>query len=481
MSAFSVNTNTLAMTSLRILSNTGKQFADSMTKLSTGLRINNAGDDPAGLIVSESFRAQISGLDQAIRNNQDATNYSKTAEAALEEVNRLLRDARTLAVASSNSGTLDEAQRQANQNQIQSIIQSITRIAQTTAFGTKKLLDGSSGTQAISTSSANVAEMSFSGVFNGQAVNQNSAVTVDVTTAAERAQVVTTKTHASATTTVAAGTFTINGVSFNTTSSDTIESVVSRINQASVQTGVTATWSPGSAVTLTSAEYGSHASVSLVDAAGILQTVAGATTDQGVDAVADVTIDMNGAAAGGNTTVTFSSGQGLNLRDNYGNAINLTENGNLAAGPGAWGQITAGNATFQIGGNAGETTSLSLGNFAATELGKGVVSGLSLGDLNLLTSAGCAEAMQIVDKAIGDVSSARGRVGNFMRNVLESNVRSLAIQRENLASSESSIRDIDVATEMTNFTKLQILQQSGLSMLSQANLAPQSVLALLRQ
>lgn len=481
MSAFSVNTNTLAMTSLRILGNTGNQFATSMTKLSTGLRINNAGDDPAGLIVSESFRAQISGLDQAIRNNQDATNYSKTAEAALEEVNRLLRDARTLSVASSNSGTLDEAQRQANQNQIQSIIQSITRISQSTAFGTKKLLDGSSGTQAISTSAANVADMSFSGVFNGSAVTQNSSVNVNVTTAAERALVATDKTYAATTTTVPAGTFTINGVSFNTTSSDTIESVVARINQASIQTGVTATWAPGQAVTLTSTQYGSAAAVGLVDAAGILQTTAGATTDTGVDAIADVTIDTNGAAAGGLATVTFNSGSGLSLRDNYGNAINLTENGNLAGAPGNWGQITAGNATFQIGGNAGETTSLSLGNFAATELGKGVVSGQSLADLNLLTAAGCSEAMQIVDKAIQDVSTARGRVGNFMRNVLESNVRSLAIQRENLASSESSIRDVDVANEMTNFTKLQILQQSGLAMLSQANAAPQSVLALLRQ
>ena len=480
MSAFSVNTNTLAMTSLRILGNTGKQFADSMTKLSTGLRINNAGDDPAGLIVSESFRAQIAGLDQAIRNNQDATNYSKTAEAALEEVNRLLRDARTLAVASSNSGTLDEAQRQANQNQISSIIQSITRIASTTAFGTKKLLDGSSGTQAISTSAANVTDMSFSGIFAGQAVTQNSSVVVDVTTPAERAQVVTTRTHATANTTVAAGTFTINGVSFNTTSSDTISSVVARINQASVQTGVTATWAAGGAVSLTSVEFGSHAAVSLVDAAGILQTAAGTSTDSGVDAVADVTIDLNGAAAGGSTTVTFT-GRGLSLRDNYGNAINLTENGNLSVAPGTWGQITAGNATFQIGGNAGETTSLSLGNFAASELGKGVVSGQSLADLNLLSASGCSEAMSMIDKAIQDVSTARGRVGNFMRNVLESNVRSLAIQRENLASSESSIRDIDVANEMTNFTKLQILQQSGLSMLSQANLAPQAVLSLLRQ
>ncbi len=468
------------MTSLRILGNTGKQFADSMTKLSTGLRINNAGDDPAGLIVSENFRAQIAGLDQAIRNNQDATSYSKTAEAALEEVNRLLRDARTLAVASGNSGTLDEPQRQANQNQLSSIIQSITRIAQTTAFGTKKLLDGSSGTQAISTSGANVANMNFTGVFNGSAVTQNSAVTVQVTTAASRAQVVTTKTHALPTTTVSAGSFSINGVSFTTDSSETIASVIGKINQASVQTGVTATWTAGGAVTLTSANYGTNASVDLVDSNAILQTVAGAATDTGSNAVADVSIDLNGATAGGVTTVSFASGNGLNLRDAYGNVITLTENGNLAGAAAAWGQITAGNATFQIGGNANETTNLSLGNFAATELGQGVAAGKTLAVIDIMSASSSTEALTVIDKAIQDVSTARGRIGNFMRNILDSNVRSLAIQRENLAASESNIRDIDVAMEMTNMTKLQILQQSGLAMLAQANQAPQAVLSLLR-
>lgn len=469
------------MTSLRILGNTGKQYSDSMTKLSTGLRINNAGDDPAGLIVSESFRAQIAGLDQAIRNNQDATNYSKTAEAALDEVNRLLRDARTLAVASGNAATLDDTQRQANQTQMQSIIQSITRIAQTTAFGTKKLLDGSSGTQAISTSAANVSNMNFSGVFNGSAVTQNSAVTVSVTTQATRASVVTTKTHALPTTTVSAGAFSINGVSFTTNSSDTIEGVVAKINQASVQTGVTASWTAGGAVTLTSKGFGSNSVVDLVDSVGVLQTAAGATSSTGVNAAANVTIDLNGATAGGLTTVAFTSGTGLSLKDNYGNTINLTENGNLAAAAAAWGQITAGNATFQIGGNANETTNLSLGNFAATELGQGVVSGKTLNDIDIMSSAGATEALTLIDKSIQDISTARGRIGNFMRNILDSNVRSLAIQRENLASSESSIRDIDVAMEMTNMTKLQILQQSGLAMLAQANQAPQAVLSLLRQ
>ncbi|HRK23093.1 MAG TPA: flagellin, partial [Fimbriimonadaceae bacterium] len=97
--SFRVNTNVNAMNALRNVGMTGMELGRSISKLSTGLRITSAADDPAGLIISENFRAQISGIDQAIRNNQDAVNYAKTAEGALDEVNRLLRDARTLAVA----------------------------------------------------------------------------------------------------------------------------------------------------------------------------------------------------------------------------------------------------------------------------------------------------------------------------------------------------------------------------------------------
>ena len=97
--SFRINTNVSAMNAMRNLSMTGMSLANSVTRLSTGLRINNAGDDPSGLIASEKFRAQISGMDQALKNNQDAMNYAKTAEGALDEVNKLLRDARSLALA----------------------------------------------------------------------------------------------------------------------------------------------------------------------------------------------------------------------------------------------------------------------------------------------------------------------------------------------------------------------------------------------
>ncbi len=136
--SFRVNNNIAAMNALRNVNQTGSEFGRAINRLSTGLRISSAADDPAGLIISENFRAQISSLEQAVRNNQDAVNFAKTAEGALDEVNRLLRDARSLAVASGNSATLSSEQLQANQSQLNSIVSSITRISTSTAFGTKK-------------------------------------------------------------------------------------------------------------------------------------------------------------------------------------------------------------------------------------------------------------------------------------------------------------------------------------------------------
>lgn len=467
------------MNALRNLSMTGEQYARSVTRLSTGLRINSASDDPAGLIASETFRAQIAGIDQAIRNNQDASNYAKTAEGAMDEVNKLLRDARSLAVQSANSATLTEAQKQANQSQLNSIVASITRIAQSTSFGGKKLLDGSAGTYAASISAANVSSMSFSGVWNGNAITQASAVTVSMTTAATRASVTGTRLFTFATDTVQAGSFTINGVTFSTQVGDTILDVVARINNASEQTGVTANWtSGGNGVVLRSKNYGTDAKVELIDSNAVLRTAGGTQSSTGVNAVANVTINTSS----GLVTVAFDQGKGLTLRDKFGNSIVLTENGNLdgTSGGAGWGQVYVGSSNFQIGGRAGETTSLSLANMVASNLGTGVVSGKNLSNLDLTSASGATDALTVIEKAISDVADQRGRVGNFIRNVIESNVRSLGIARENLAATESSIRDVDVAEEMTNFTKLQILQQSGMSILSQANLAPQAVLALLR-
>lgn len=480
--SFRVNTNVSAMGSLRNVSQTGDMFAKSISRLSTGLRINSAADDPAGLIISENFRSQIAGIDQAVRNNQDAVNFAKTAEGALDEVNKLLNDARSLAVAAGNTGTMSAAQIQANQNQLNSIISSISRIASNTQFGVKKLLDGSAGVSANSVSGANVANLAFSGNFNGAGITTNTAVTVSMSTAATKASMTGSVSFTGTVSLVSAGQFSVNGTTFTTTATMSVLDVVNMVNNATGSTGVTADFTAGAGITFRSTKFGSAGNFSVSDAAGVVNA-AGTTAATGTDAIASVIIDTNGSTAGGLATVTFTGGRagadGLTVSDQYGNSIRLTEAGNGAGAAFAAAYLNVGSAQFQIGANAGQTSSLALGNFAAGELGKNVVSGLNLSNLDITTSTGSTNALSVIDAAIGEVSKSRGEIGSFQRNVLESNIRSLSVARENLAATESTIRDVDVAEEMTNFTRLQILQQSGMAMLAQANNAPSNVLALL--
>ena len=185
---------------------------------------------------------------------------------------------------------------------------------------------------------------------------------------------------------------------------------------------------------------------------------------------------MASVTVGSLTAVTFTGGQngnnGLTLTDSAGNRVVLTEAGNAVATLTGAAQVTAGSASFQIGAFAGQTTSLSLSNVSA--------SALSLTGLDVTSSSGATSAQTALDDAIDTISRMRGNVGSFMRNTLESNIRSLGIAKENLTATESAIRDVDIADEMATFTKLQILQQSGLAVLAQANSTPQSVLGLLR-
>jgi flagellin len=463
------------MNALRNLGLTNTDFGKSINKLSTGLRINSAADDPAGLIMSENFRSQIAGLEQARRNSQDAINFAKTAEGALDEVSRLLRDARSLAVASANSAILSAGQLQANQNQLDGMMSSITRISQQTQFGKKNLLDGSSGVNASLTNSTNLSAITLSGMLGGASVVENSSVDINVTTAATQATTTGTATYAASTSTVSAGSFSINGVTFNTTSTQTIQQVVDQVNQASGQTGVAAVLDGSNAVVLTTTAFGANASIDVTDATGIVLSAAGAVSAAGTNAVATVTAPVAGQGATA-LSATFTGGQagadGLTLSDGEGNVVKLTIAGNVTGTVTGVAQVRVGSAQFQIGANAGQTAMLSIGNFSASNLG--------VDNLDLTSTSGANATLAALDAAIESVTRSRGEIGSFHRNILESNVRSLGVAKENMSATESTIRDTDIAEEMTNYTKLQILQQAGMSVLAQANAAPQSVLSLLR-
>lgn len=477
--SFRVNNNVSAMNALRNLNQTGVSFGSAINKLSTGLRINTAADDPAGLIASENFRAQISGVGQAIKNSQDALNYSKTAEGALDEISQLMRDARALAVASANTGILSNSQLQANQTQVDLITRSIDRIAQQTQFGRKKILDGSAGIVANVVNATAIKSMTLGGEIGNQYISADSAIDVSVTTAATKATFTGTRATAAAdlatyeaTAIGTAGSFSVNGTTFNVSATDSFGAVVQRINNVSAQTGVVAEAvhdGTNGQIVLRQTTYGSNFKINFVDATGVINTSSGTASVAGVNAVADVTV-------GALTPVTFTAGvngrDGLSLTDSKGNQVVLTEAGNAVAAYAAVAQVTVGKAQFQIGANANQTTVLSIPNFSASALG--------FAGIDLTTGAGATAAIIAIDDAIDGLNLKRGEIGSFMKNILESNVRSLGVTKENLSSTESSIRDTDIADEMTNFTKLQILQQTGISVLAQANSAPQAVLALLR-
>jgi flagellin len=481
-----INTNTAAMTALRNLTNVSDNFIRSIERLSSGLRINRGADDPAGLIISENLRAQILGLAQATNNAQDAANLVKTAEGALDEIQNLLRTMRQLAVHAANTGVNDLNAVQADQTQIRSALESINRIAEQTQFGTKRLLDGTAGITAQVTDPVRLAGIFIGSTFNGQTV-QSGNVTISVTNPASRATIAGNATYSSVNSTVIAtgGTVVINGQSITVSGNDTVQTLIDRINALTSVTGVSAMFSfadSSGVVYLTQVNYGANFRIEVHQSTTILFSSGNTTSSQGTDAV--VTVQLNTSA--GVTSATFTGGRaagdsGLKVKDSYGNTLLLTEAGNNTGVTNAKvAVVTAQSLVFQIGANAGQVARVSLRDTRAHQLGTTVVAGKSLQDIDVTTQQGAQDAIRIIDEAISQISQLRGNIGSFQKQVLESTIRSLNIARENLAASESAIRDTDIAEEVMNYTKLQILQQAGMAVLAQANAIPQSVLSLLR-
>jgi flagellin len=477
--AFRINSNIEALGAYNNLSTSSMGLSSQIQKLSSGMRINGAGDDPAGLIAAELFRSQVNSIEAATRNNQDAINYSKTAETALGEVNRLLNEARGLAIASGNTATLSAAQIQANQDQLNSIASAITRVSSNTQYGTRRLLDGSSGVQGQISNATRVQGLTMIGTWRGASITAGSLITIVSSNAGTRA------TFPSSALTggnvLAGGSFAINGTTFNVPAGTAGTSVASQINGLSSQTGVTANFNAATNIlSLSAVNVGSNSKITFTDPNGVLVTPVGtAVSIIGTDATATLSI---GTPA---VSTMFTGGKngtdGLFLTDLDGNSVRFPESGNVTSAVATTvGRVDAGIASFQIGANANQTTQLSLPNVNSTQLGAGVVLGTSMANLDVSTSTGATAALLVIDRAIEQVSSSRGRIGQFTKFTLDSNNRSLGTAKENMSAAESSIRDADVAAEMTNYTKYQVMQQAGLSILAQANQLPQNVLGLIR-
>ncbi len=489
--ALRINTNSTAISALNSLSQTDKLQAKTLERLSTGLRINRASDDPSGFVVSEKLRAQVSSIEQAVENSQNASNLIGTAEAALNEVNNLLIQVRDSIVFSLNSNS--DEQVAAEQDAVDNAIATIDRIAQTTRFANRKLLDGSSEISTASSFGSGVRGIS---VQNAQFAGVSSvSLSVEVQSVASRAGDV----FASGASALAFRSATANSVLRLTGTKGTVDvSLASGAGSAAFGsavnafTGVTGVYA--SAGKLYSVDFGSDETVSVEVVSGSFNIGGGDTSyttssakvsDSGTDASARI----NGvlAAANGNE-LNFNS-------DFFTGTITLVDGASSSSATGF--KLQKSGLSFQLNteNDVSSRERIGIRNISSSTLGvtsrtlpgqgaqtitiDGFLSTIKAGGSNDL-STDAENALRIVDKAIDQVTDTRAYLGAFQKQTIESNISSLTIAQENLSASLSDIRDLDFAKETAELTRTQILFQAGTSVLAQANQLPQAVLALLR-
>jgi flagellin len=485
-----INQNITALNAHRNLVATDSALSKSLERLSSGLRINRAADDAAGLAISEKMRGQIKGLAQAIRNAQDAISLIQTAEGALNETHSILQRMRQLAVQAAND-TLTPDDREQIQKEINQLIEELDRIGNTTEFNTKKLLNGQAG---YAVTAQNGVASGEAVTVNGVAYNADSTIatedldalvtrmtpgtntkagvyTVVITQNATKAQIG--GVAATDATVDSGGTIVLNGVAINVVSGENLDNVVLKINNVKNLTGVEAAVS-GNSIVLTSINYGSSATINVSGSNDLLQDLGLTGGDETVlsDAGTDIVGTINGQAAigKGGTLTLVAPGD-----DADGLSITIDPS-KLALENGAELQFSAvvdasGAVTLHIGANKDQTMTVSIRDMRAKALG--------VDQISVLSQTEAEESIAKIDLAINDVSTERSKLGAY-QNRLEHTIANLGVAKENLAAAESRIRDVDMAEEMMEFTRSQILLQAGVAMLAQANTLPQAVLQLLR-
>lgn len=511
-----INSNIPSLIARSNLNRANDDLQLRLNRLSTGVRINRGADDPAGLIVSERLRSEVSGLNQAVSNSSRASSVIATTEGALSEVSDLLSSIRSLVVEAANTGAVSDDERQANQLQIDSAIESITRISNAASFGGLKLLNGSLDYTLSGVNTANIPKVAvdsanFAGASNVQ-------VNVNVISSAQTANIflsASTGVFLSTTTIAIGGAKGVQEISI--LSGQTLAQVRDAVNQFKDATGVVASLvnpaNPNSGLRFSSDEFGSKAFVSIERVGGppgggwfrtyktpqnfaLPATISLATLQAGGNLLTatndigrDVAAIVNGNLATGEglkVTVqnTTSISLNLDLAQTFG-----TTNGSTTSF-----YITGGGALYQLGGTINSSQQINIGvqSIAASRLGGTLInnqlqflSSLKTGGANDLATSKArknfAEATAVLDTSVDEISQIRGRLGAFEKNTLQTNVRSLQAAIENLTASESRIRDADFAEETSKLTRAQILTSAATNILQLSNQQSQSVLQLLRQ
>ena len=454
-----INHNIAAMNTYNKLTANNAATAKSLEKLSSGLKINRAGDNAAGLAISEKMRAQVRGLDQANTNAQDGVSLIQTAEGALTETHSILQRMRELAVQSAND-TNTSNDRSEMQKEIDQLSAEVTRISDTTEFNTKKLLNGDMGLKI--NSSANGAELKSlvatgSGMADGAYTIAMTAAGADSVTMGGNS-IAATGVVSDYTLTAGAeidyGSYTLKATN-KTTTDATLSLYGPNGELVKTQDGV--------ALNADLSNFGGFDldfSVHNISAEGTI----GLTVRNDDVNITVTKPDTSTAATGAIDLVSNGAisigGFSFKLQTNHGaaastNTLTLTNN----------------SATFHIGANADQNTQLAINAMGASDLG--------VDDLDVTTQDGANSAITTIQAAIDTVSSERAKLG-AMQNRLEHTSNNLSTSSENLSAAESRVRDVDMAKEMMEFQKNNILNQASTAMLAQANHQPQGVLQLLQ-
>ncbi len=493
--ASTINTNVASLTAQRNLSASQSSLNTSIQRLSSGLRINSAKDDAAGLAISERFTGQIRGLNQAVRNANDGISLAQTAEGALKASGDILQRVRELAVQSANASN-SAGDRQALQQEVGQLVSELDRISQTTEFNGQKLLDGSFGTQQFQVgANANQTIVAATGNLRTGVYGNNQNVASNGSGIGASATQATAGTNGVTTGSVAISGYLGTGT-LTVAVSATAKATADQINAVKASTGVTATASTevrlgGMAAT------GSYSLTLEGDNVGAARTVSFTlTSTTGTDRLSaavsaineqSAKTGINAALSSDGTEIILTNATGNNIvvgDTTNANAAAVTVTGYDAAGASnGTARTLAADANAEFVNTGGYITLDSEKSFAVTSASNQLDSGGSalhtVANLDVTTFSNATDALKTVDSALAFISGERAKLG-ALQSRFETSISSLQITSENLSASRSRIQDADFAAETANLSRAQILQQAGTAMVAQANQIPQGVLSLLK-
>ena len=471
-----INTNVSSLNAQRNLTTSQSSLATSIQRLSSGLRINSAKDDAAGLAISERMTSQIRGLNQAARNANDGISLAQTAEGALGAVGTALQRIRELAVQSSNA-TNSASDRQALQSEVNQLVSEIDRVSQQTEFNGIKLLDGSFTSQAFQVGANAGQTISIAGISSAKASSLGglAAQTGTAVSAAASTDLTIALGGGAAVSVSPSSAYVGSNASQDATSA---YAKAAAINAAGISgLTVTASTAGTQAVGAIGGTAGDTYNLTINGVAVFTNTdvAAGLSNTQLRDAINNVSqqTGVTATLSGGNMTLTAADGRNITVTESGTGFTAGTDGLSVTGGPFA--AVLRGNLSISA------TDSITIGGTVATvglsaSIAKDTV---GIDSVDLTTFSGAQAALQRVDSALKTVNSARAALGAY-QNRFEQVVSNVQTTAENVTAARSRIQDTDFAAETANLSRAQILQQAGTAMVAQANQLPQTVLSLLK-